>query len=234
MTFNRKTADDSGRVASAAHDYDELRRAMVREQIRDRGIRARNVLDALLAVPRHLFVPEEFRPGAYSDQPLPIGEGQTISQPFMVAAMTAALELTGRERVLEIGTGSGYQAAVLSLLARELHTVERSPSLAQRAAERLARLGYEGAHVHAGDGTLGWVEAAPYEAIIVTAAAPRIPAPLVEQLAEGGRLVIPVGDEYQQELLLVRKTGEQTTSQVLHYCRFVPLIGRHGWHEPIL
>jgi protein-L-isoaspartate(D-aspartate) O-methyltransferase len=234
MIFNRKTADDGGRAASAAEEGEVLRRAMVREQIRDRGIHARNVLDAMLAVPRHLFVPEEFRGAAYSDQPLPIGEGQTISQPFMVAAMTAALELAGRESALEIGTGSGYQAAVLSLLARELHTVERSPSLAERAAERLARLGYGNVHVHAADGTLGWAEAAPYDAIIVTAAAPQVPMPLVEQLADGGRLVIPVGDEYQQELLLVRKTGEQTTSQVLHYCRFVPLVGRHGWHEPIL
>lgn len=231
--FNRDT-DSGGRAAAATQDYDELRRAMVREQIRDRGVRARNVLDAMLAVPRHLFVPEEFRLGAYADQPLPIGEGQTISQPFMVAAMTVALELTGRERVLEIGTGSGYQAAVLSLLARELHTVERSPSLAQRAAERLTQLGYANVQVHAGDGTLGWAEAAPYDAIIVTAAAPGIPPPLVTQLADGGRLVIPVGDEHQQELLLVRKTGEQTTQRVLHYCRFVPLVGRHGWHEPIL
>lgn len=233
MIFNRH-ADSGGRAAAATHDYDELRRAMVREQIRDRGIRARNVLDAMLAVPRHLFVPEEFRLAAYADQPLPISEGQTISQPFIVAAMTVALELSGRERVLEVGTGSGYQAAVLSLLARELHTVERSTTLAQRAAERLAELGYVNLQVHAADGTLGWAEAAPYDGIIVTAAAPGIPPPLVAQLADGGRLVIPVGDEHQQELLLVRKTGEQTTQQVLHYCRFVPLIGLHGWHEPIL
>jgi protein-L-isoaspartate(D-aspartate) O-methyltransferase len=234
MIFNRKTVEEEGPASTAAQEYSELRRAMVREQIRDRGIRARNVLDAMLAVPRHLFVPEEFRAAAYADQPLPIGEGQTISQPFMVAAMTVALELTGTERVLEIGTGSGYQAAILSLLAQELHTVERSTTLAQRAAERLTHLGYANVHVHAADGTLGWAEAAPYEGIIVTAAAPRVPPPLVEQLADGGRLVIPVGDEYQQELLLVRKAGEQTTSQVLHYCRFVPLVGLHGWHEPIL
>ena len=162
MLFNRKTTENSWRAAAATQDDDELRRAMVREQIRDRGVRARNVLDAMLAVPRHLFVPPEFRLAAYADQPLPIGEGQTISQPFMVAAMTVALELTGQERVLEIGTGSGYQAAVLSLLACEVHTVERSPTLAQAAAERLAQLGYANVHVHAGDGTLGWPEAAPY------------------------------------------------------------------------
>lgn len=205
---------------------------MVREQIRDRGITALRVLDALRAVPRHLFVPEEHRSAAYADQPLPIGEGQTISQPFMVAAMTAALELSGTERVLEIGTGSGYQAAVLSLLAREVYTVERSEALAAAAEQRLAELGYSNVCVHVGDGTLGWPDAAPYDAIVVTAAAPHVPEPLVEQLVEGGRLAIPVGEAQQQELLLVRRTGEKTSSQVLHYCRFVPLVGRHGWHEP--
>ncbi len=211
----------------------EQRRSMVDEQIRERGVASPRVLEALLAVPRHLFVPEEYLAGAYTDQPLPIGEGQTISQPFMVAAMTEALELTGAERVLEVGTGSGYQAAVLSLLAGEIYTVESHASLALAARRRLARLGYTNIHVHTGDGTLGLPEAAPFDAIVVTAAAPRVPPPLAEQLAEGGRLVIPVGQSDQQELLQVRKTAGQTTSRVLHYCRFVPLVGRYGWRHQL-
>lgn len=206
-----------------------LRRAMVEEQIRRRDISTPRVLDAFLAVPRHEFVPHELRALAYSDGPLSIGEGQTISQPFMVAAMTAALELAGPERVLEVGTGSGYQAALLSLLAREVHSIERNSLLAEAARERLARLGYANVMVHEGDGTLGLPELAPFEAIVVTAASPTIPPPLVEQLAEGGRLVIPVGDAQQQECLLVRKLDARLTQSVLHYCRFVPLVGRHAW-----
>ncbi|HEV8384629.1 MAG TPA: protein-L-isoaspartate(D-aspartate) O-methyltransferase [Candidatus Acidoferrales bacterium] len=207
----------------------EQRREMVEEQIRDRGVRDPRVLDAMLRVPRHEFVPEDFVPGAYADQPLPIGEGQTISQPFMVAAMTQALELQGHERVLEIGTGSGYQAAVLAVLAREVYSVENLASLAAVAQARLVRLGYDNVQVHSGDGTLGWPAAAPYDAIMVTAAAPHVPSPLVEQLAEGGRMVIPVGSAAEQELLRVRKTEGRITSETLHYCRFVPLLGRHGW-----
>ena len=210
-------------------EFARQRRAMVEEQIRERGVSSAPVLEAMLAVPRHEFVPTELVDEAYRDQPLAIGEGQTISQPFMVAAMTEALELTGIERVLEIGTGSGYQSAVLSLLAREVYTVESNATLALAARERLERLGYANVHVHAGDGTLGLPEAAPFEAIVVTAAAPRVPPPLVEQLAEGGRLVIPVGEAESQELLQVRKTGGDTPWRALHYCRFVPLIGRHGW-----
>jgi len=210
-------------------EFARQRHAMVEEQIRERGVSAAPVLEAMLAVPRHEFVPAELVDEAYCDQPLPIGEGQTISQPFMVAAMTEALELTGIERVLEVGTGSGYQAAVLSLLAREVFTVESNAALALTARERLKRLGYTSVHVHTGDGTLGLAEAAPFDAVVVTAAAPRVPPPLVEQTAEGGRLVIPVGDAESQELLQVRKTGGHTPWRVLHYCRFVPLIGRHGW-----
>jgi protein-L-isoaspartate(D-aspartate) O-methyltransferase len=209
-----------------------LRRAMVEEQIRRRDITTPRVLEAFLAVPRHEFVPHELRALAYSDGPLSIGAGQTISQPFMVAAMTDALELTGAERVLEVGTGSGYQAALLSLLAREVHSVERHAALAQAARERLARLGYTRVTVHEGDGTLGLPELAPFEAIVVTAASPAIPPPLVEQLAQGGRLVIPVGDAQQQECLLVRKQAGRTAQSLLHYCRFVPLVGRHGWPGP--
>lgn len=214
--------------AAGEAELEDRRRAMVHEQIFSRGIRELRLLDALRAVPRHLFVPEESARAAYDDRPLPIGDGQTISQPFMVAAMTAALELAGHERVLEIGTGSGYQAAILALLAREVHTVESRAHLVEEAAERLAQLGYANVQVHAGDGTLGWLAAAPYDAILVSAAAPAVPPPLVEQLREGGRLVIPVGDSGQQELWRVRQ-GSGAAHEVLHYCRFVPLVGRHGW-----
>src|SRR6266446_685230 len=187
------------------------RRAMVEEQVRRRGIASPRVLEALLSVLRHEFVPAEFQADAYADKPLPIGEGQTISQPFMVGAMTDALELAGSERVLEIGTGSGYQAAVLSRLAREVISVESHTSLALAAQERLVRLGYANVHVHNGDGSLGFADAAPYDAILITAAAPEIPPLLASQLCEGGRLVIPVGSQENQELLQARKE-----SGVLH------------------
>jgi protein-L-isoaspartate(D-aspartate) O-methyltransferase len=202
---------------------------MVDEQIRRRGIASPGVLDAMSRVPRHEFVPAEFRADAYADKPLPIGEGQTISQPFMVGAMTDALELTGSERVLEIGTGSGYQAAVLSLLAREVVSVENNTSLALTAQERLTRLGYANVHVHNGDGSLGFADAAPYDAILITAAAPEIPPLLASQLREGGRLVIPVGSQENQELLQARKEDGELRSRVLFDCRFVPLLGRYGW-----
>jgi protein-L-isoaspartate(D-aspartate) O-methyltransferase len=202
---------------------------MVEDQIRKRGIASPRVLEAMLLVPRHEFVPAEFRADAYADKPLPIGEGQTISQPFMVGAMTEALELTGSERVLEIGTGSGYQAAVLSVLAREVISVESHTSLALAAQERLARLGYTNVHVHNGDGSLGFTDAAPYDAILITAAAPEIPPVLANQLHEGGRLVIPVGSQENQELLQARKEDGELRSRVLFDCRFVPLLGRYGW-----
>src|SRR6266852_5514244 len=205
--------------------FDAARLGMVETQIRKRGVLSPRVLEAMTGVPRHEFVPVQFHNDAYADKPLPIGEGQTISQPFMVAAMTEALELTGDERVLEVGTGSGYQAAVLSWLAREVYTVEANASLALAAQQRLERLGFTNVHVHTGDGTLVLPEFAPFDAIVVAAAAPDLPPPLVEQLAEGGRLVIPVGLPDQKELLQVRKTGGRITSRVLHYCRFVPLVG---------
>lgn len=160
---------------------------------------------------------------------MPIGQGQTISQPFMVAAMAEALLLSGGERVLEIGGGSGYQAAVLSLLAREVHAVEMHEELALPCGERLARLGYANVHVHVGDGSLGWPAEAPFEAILVTAAAPDIPPPLEAQLAEGGRLVLPVGSPDEQRLLLLEKHGDATSSRPLIHCRFVPLVGKYGW-----
>lgn len=226
MVLRLKNSKDE--AAAMAEDHAELRHAMVRDQIFARGIREARVLEAMRAVPRHFFVPGENAVAAYEDRPLPIAEGQTISQPFMVAAMTAALELAGSERVLEIGTGSGYQAAILSLLAREVHTIESHANLAREAEERLAQLGRANVQVHTGDGTLGWSDAAPYDAILVTAASPAVPPPLVAQLAVGGRLVIPVGDAQQQELWRLR-AGSEGPPEILHYCRFVPLVGRHGW-----
>jgi len=205
------------------------RLAMLDTQIRKRGVSSPSVLEAMAKVPRHEFVPAEFQGDAYADKPLPIGAGQTISQPYMVAAMTEALELTGSERVLEIGTGSGYQAAVLSLLAREIITVESHASLALSAQERLTDLGYTNVHVHSGDGSSGFPDAAPYDAILVTAAAPEIPSVLAGQLREGGRLVIPVGSREGQELVQARKVGGELKRRALFACRFVPLLGRFGW-----
>lgn len=202
---------------------------MIERQIRKRGVTSPRVLEAMTAVPRHEFVPDRFRADAYADKPLPIGEGQTISQPFMVAAMTEALELNGTERVLEVGTGSGYQAAVLSLLAREVYSVESHTSLALAAQERLARLGYANVHVHNGDGSAGFMDAAPYDAILVTAAAPAIPQVFVSQLREGGRIVIPVGDQQDQILTQAKLENGVLKTRELFSCRFVPLLGRYGW-----
>jgi protein-L-isoaspartate(D-aspartate) O-methyltransferase len=208
---------------------DQARAEMVARQIRRRGIASPRVLAAVESVPRHLFVPAEFMQKAYADEPLPIGAGQTISQPYMVAAMSDALSLDGHERVLEIGAGCGYQAAVLSLLAHEVVAVESLPALACTARERLARLGYANVRIVEGDGTLGHPEGAPFGAIIVSAAAPSVPQPLVDQLAEGGRLLVPVGDEQFQTLLRVVKRGGVAVQESLFACRFVPLLGRHGW-----
>lgn len=216
-------------AAAGLADPAVRRREMVERQLRGRGIRDERVLAAMLSVPRHEFIPPELAGEAYSDRPLPIGHSQTISQPFMVAAMAQALELTGGERVLEVGAGSGYQAAVLSLLAHEIHTIEVHEDLAVDTAERLRRLGYGNVSVHVGDGTLGWPEQAPYEAIVVTAAAPEIPPPLAAQLAEGGRLIIPVGTAEEQRLLRVEKREGLLATRPLYHCRFVPLVGQYGW-----
>jgi len=205
------------------------RRRMVETQIRKRGVSSPRVLEAMAAVPRHEFVPAKFRDYAYGDKPLPIGEGQTISQPYMVAAMTEALELIGSERVLEIGTGSGYQAAVLSLLVSQVITVESHTSLALAAQERLSNLGYANVHVHNGDGSAGFPDAAPYDAILVTAGAPEIPQVFASQLQEGGRLVIPVGGRDNQILVRARKENGELKSRVLFDCKFVLLLGRYGW-----
>lgn len=212
-------------------DWAALRRAMVEDQIRKRGIRSPLLLESLARVPRHLFVPEELLAHAYEDRALSIGEGQTISQPYMVAAMTEYLELEGSERVLEVGTGSGYQAAVLAELAKEVITIENLPSLAEAARERLLALGYRNIQVKIGDGTLGWLEAAPFDAAVVAAAAPAVPTPLIEQLREGGRLIIPVGDSEKQTLLRIRKSANEMGQEKLFACQFVPLRGRHGWPD---
>jgi len=221
-TFRQGNGSENARLA-------EERRLMVENQIRKRGVVNERVLHAMTAVARHEFVPPVWTNQAYADEPLPIGRGQTISQPYIVAAMVASLALTGSENALEIGGGCGYQAAVVSLLAREVHSVEILPELAQAAAERLRRLGYSNAHVHSGDGTLGWQESSPYDAIVIAAAAPAVPEPLLQQLAEGGRLIAPVGDEHKQELQLITKRNGQLIVRLGGPCRFVPLMGRHGW-----
>ncbi|GAB6061428.1 protein-L-isoaspartate(D-aspartate) O-methyltransferase [Deferrisoma palaeochoriense] len=211
-------------------DYDLLRRQMVDTQIRARGIRDPRVLEAMARVPRHEFVPENLRHMAYDDSPLPIGGGQTISQPYMVALMTEALGLRGGEKVLEVGTGSGYQAAILAELGRDVVSIERDPELARQAAERLARLGYDRVRVVVGDGTLGLPEEAPFQAIVVTAGAPKVPPSLEAQLdPQGGVLVIPVGDRGIQELLRITRKGNRFLRENLGGCRFVPLVGEEGW-----
>ncbi|MGB7438235.1 MAG: protein-L-isoaspartate(D-aspartate) O-methyltransferase [Candidatus Acidiferrum sp.] len=204
---------------------------MVETQIRKRGIKDVGVLRAMTVVPRHEFVPEQHRSEAYSDEPLGIGGGQTISQPYIVAAMTEALGLTGSEEVLDIGTGCGYQAAVLSVLCREVYSIEYRPELARSAAERLERLGFANVHVHCGDGSLGLKESAPYDAILVAASAPSVPTPLLEQLGDQGRLIAPIGAEDHQELVLVTRHGSEYSAEHREGCRFVPLLGRFGWKE---
>jgi protein-L-isoaspartate(D-aspartate) O-methyltransferase len=211
--------------------YREERLLMVDEQLRGRGIRDERVLDAMARVPRHEFVAQEHRDEAYEDHPIAIGEGQTISQPFVVAAMLEALALRPEDVVLEVGTGSGYETAVLAELVRTVYSIERIASLAERARAALERLGYSNVAVVHGDGSLGLPEAAPFDAIVVSAAAPHVPAPLMDQLRDGGRLVIPVGGGFAQELQLVRKIGDNSTTLYLDGVRFVPLIGREGFRE---
>lgn len=212
--------------------YESKRLQMLETQIRDRGVKDRRVLAAFRKVPRHLFLDEALWPQAYDDNPLPIGEKQTISQPYIVALMTEALRLTGHEKVLEIGTGSGYQTAVLAELAEQVYSIERIPSLAKRARKVLDDLKYLNVIVRIGDGTEGWREYSPYAGIIVTAAAPEAPDPLLEQLEMGGRLVIPIGDEFTQDLMVYVKEGEDKYREENYGgVRFVKLIGSHGWRE---
>jgi protein-L-isoaspartate(D-aspartate) O-methyltransferase len=205
------------------------REAMVRSQIERRGVSDARVVAAMRAIPREVFVPAHLAESAYDDRALPIGSEQTISQPYMVAVMTQALRLTPESRVLEVGTGSGYQAAVLSQLAREVTTMERRPELAEQARERLADLGCTNVRVVVGDGSAGHAERAPYDAILVTAGAPRVPAPLTAQLADGGRLVIPVGTAREQDLVTIERHADELTQTSGEPCVFVPLVGRFGW-----
>jgi len=204
---------------------------MVDQQIRARGVVDPRVLLAVRKVPRHSFIPQHLWDQAYNDYPLPIGGDQTISQPYIVALMTEILELQATDRVLEIGTGSGYQTAILAELAAEVFSIDRMGDLANRAKAVLDSLGYANVQIRVGDGTLGWPEAAPFDGIIVTAGAPKVPRPLTEQLALGGRLVIPVGDMFSQTLTCVRQTESGLKFEYHGGCRFVRLIGKYGWPE---
>lgn len=218
------------RNSSEGSSSAEQRARMVETQLRRRGIRSERVLEVMGEVPRERFLPPESRSRAYADQALPLALGQTVSQPYMVAAMTEALELTPTDRVLEVGTGSGYQTCILSRLAAEVYSVERLEPLARSAELLLKELGCTNVHLRVGDGSLGWPEAAPFDAILVTAAAPDVPPSLKAQLSpHGGRLVIPVGDRFVQDLLKLTRHGDEFRQRRLMACRFVPLVGEEGW-----
>jgi protein-L-isoaspartate(D-aspartate) O-methyltransferase len=215
--------------APVTDPYRARRCAMVIVQLRDRGIRDERVLAAMERVPRHEFVPPERIDDAYGDHPLPIGEGQTISQPYIVAAMLEALALRAEDVVLEVGAGSGYQTAVLCELCRHVYGIERHARLCEKAQATLTRLGYSNFTLRVGDGSLGWPDGAPFDGIVVSAAVPRVPLPLFEQLREGGRLILPVGSQFSQELVLVRKQAGVAVTTHLDGCRFVPLVGTEGF-----
>jgi protein-L-isoaspartate(D-aspartate) O-methyltransferase len=213
-------------------DFDLARENMVNEQIVRRGVRDPATLAAMRTVPRHLFVPERVRSFSYEDSPLPIQEGQTISQPYIVAAMLEFARLTPDSKVLEIGTGSGYAASVLSKIVKEVYTIDRIPQLIASAQKVVDELHYDNIHMTVGDGTLGWPEHAPYDAIIVTASSPVVPESFRDQLKIGGRVIIPVGDVISQQLIRLQKMQDGSYSkEILEYVRFVPLIGKQGWHE---
>jgi protein-L-isoaspartate(D-aspartate) O-methyltransferase len=209
--------------------FEALRRRMVDEQLAGQGIRDARVLEAFRRVPRHLFVPESEAAQAYENHPVPIGQGQTISQPYMVAVMTQALLLQGGEKVLEIGSGSGYQTAMLKAMGADVYTVERLPELSERARRNVENAGYFDVHYRTGDGTRGWPEEAPFDRVVVTAGAPSLPVSLVEQLRDGGSMVIPVGGEEEQELLLVRREQGRVSRERICACVFVKLWGEEGW-----
>ena len=215
----------------AGLDFDEQRDRMVKEHLLGRDIRDPRVLEAMRSVPRHLFISPEYAVHAYADSPLPIGNEQTISQPYIVALMTQLLNLKGGEKVLEIGTGSGYQAAILGFLAGEVHSVERIPPLARQAEVTLRQIGMKNVSVHIGDGTRGWAECAPYDCIVVSAAAPRVPTALLEQLVDGGLLVIPVGGRGNQTLQRLQRKGQDYETELIVPVAFVPLKGDFGWEE---
>lgn len=212
-------------------DFKKLRDLMVDTQLIPRGIKDERVLSAMRKVPRHLFVDDYMQYRAYDDMALPIGDEQTISQPYMVAIMTELLELKGDEKVLEIGTGSGYQAAILGELSREVFTIERKAALAKKAGERLQALGYNNIRVITGDGTLGLPEESHFDRIVITAATPKIPDPLIKQLADGGIIIAPVGIRFSQQLIIVKKSKGALSEQLHVPCVFVPLIGEYGWSE---
>ncbi len=214
-------------------NYKRLRQGMVKDQLIARGISDERVLAVFYKVEREKFVPSDLREDAYGDFPLSIGEGQTISQPYMVALMTQSLELKGCERVLEIGTGSGYQTAILTELSEEVYSVERIESLAQKAESLLKKLGYSKVKIFVSDGTTGWEEFSPYDRILVTAGAKHVPQPLVNQLKDEGIMVIPVGGVYSQELRVIRKKKGRVKSTTVERCIFVPLIGKYGWSENV-
>ena len=209
--------------------FEERRTRMVEEQLKARGLTDERLLSAFRKVPRHLFVPKDLQQEAYADHPLPIGFGQTISQPYIVALMTSCLRLQGHERVLEIGTGSGYQTAILAELVLDVFSVERLPSLLTTVRERLSALGCLNVHLTPGNGSLGWPEHAPYDAILISAAAPEIPKPLLEQLADPGRMVLPIGPQDTQMLVEVEKHRRAVHWREVASCMFVPLMGRYGW-----
>ncbi len=217
--------------SSQMTDWRQLRLTMVDEQIRRRGVRDSAVLTAMSNIPREIFMPDDVRERAYEDHAVPIGLGQTISQPYIVAYMTAQLAVTPTCRVLEIGTGTGYQTAILASLCRHVFTVERIEALHQRAARTLSDLGLSNVTGHCGDGSLGWADHAPFDRIIVTAAAPYTPPPLIEQLADGGRLVAPIGGGHEQTLVCIDRRGPRTTETRSLGCRFVKLIGADAWQE---
>jgi protein-L-isoaspartate(D-aspartate) O-methyltransferase len=222
-------ADDESIVKDEPRKYRTARNQMVESQIASRGVADPLVLKAMRTVPRHLFVPEDLRSSAYNDYPLPIGEGQTISQPYIVAVMTEILQLTGTEKVLEIGTGSGYQAAVLSIAAAEVFSIEIKEVLHKKSAETLKSLNFENVSTRHGDGYFGWEEEAPFDAVMITAAVSHIPPPLLAQLKDGGLMVLPLGDPFGytgQMLILVEKHGDRTTVRNLGGVRFVPMTGR--------
>ena len=213
--------------------YERDRRRMVKTQILRRGLTDPRLLAAFESVPRHLFVPRDYRRHAYADNPIPIGSSQTISQPYIVALMTSLLRLNGTERVLEVGTGSGYQAAILGFMAAQVHTVEYLPELAIQAGELLNRLGFRNVYVHTGNGSLGWPQAAPYGGILVAAAAPDAPRPLLDQLEEGGRLVLPVGGRSMQNLEVWTRQGAEFERKIDTAVAFVPLRGEYGWNKKV-
>jgi len=221
----------SGENYPMTNDYRLARERMVKNQLIPRGIKDPRVLDVMGKIHRHLFVEEALIGEAYNDHPLPIGHKQTISQPYIVALMTEALELTGKEKTLEIGTGSGYQTAILADLSNEVYTIERIRPLMEKARDLLDSLGYLNIRYKAFDGTLGWREHEPFDAIMVTAGAPQTPEPLIGQLAEGGRMIIPIGDRFSQELIKITRGKDGVRKKNLGGCRFVDLIGVHGWKD---